>query len=81
MSQRFGPRLSVRAGLIGLVRYLTRVASLTAKSSGLRNCCGVRAAVHCGLCAERCPTYAWDMRKFVVQIPYANKSVIPLMAV
>jgi len=37
--------------------------------------------LHCGLCAERCPTYAWDMRKFVVQIPYANKSVIPLMAV
>ena len=22
--------------------------------------------VHCGLCAERCPTYAWDMRKFVI---------------
>ncbi len=20
--------------------------------------------LHCGLCAERCPTYAWDMRKF-----------------
>jgi len=37
--------------------------------------------LHCGLCAERCPTYAWDMRKFVVQIPYANKAVIPLMAV
>ncbi|MGQ0733955.1 MAG: FAD-dependent oxidoreductase [Acidobacteriota bacterium] len=29
--------------------------------------------VHCGLCAERCPTYAWDMRKFVVQIPYAGQ--------
>jgi NADPH-dependent glutamate synthase beta subunit-like oxidoreductase len=29
--------------------------------------------VHCGLCAERCPTYAWDMRKFVVQIPYAGE--------
>ncbi len=20
--------------------------------------------VHCGLCAERCPTAAWDMQKF-----------------
>jgi NADPH-dependent glutamate synthase beta subunit-like oxidoreductase/ferredoxin len=29
--------------------------------------------VHCGLCAERCPTYAWDMRKFVVEIPYAGE--------
>jgi formate dehydrogenase beta subunit len=28
--------------------------------------------VHCGLCAERCPTYAWDMRKFVISIPYAG---------
>jgi ferredoxin len=27
--------------------------------------------VHCGLCAERCPTSAWDMQKSTVQIPYA----------
>ena len=27
--------------------------------------------VHCGLCAERCPTAAWDMQKSTVQIPYA----------
>jgi len=37
--------------------------------------------LHCGLCAERCPTYAWDMRKFVLQLPYAGTAVIPLMAV
>jgi len=37
--------------------------------------------LHCGLCAERCPTYAWDMRKFVLQIPYAGATVIPLTAV
>lgn len=29
--------------------------------------------VHCGLCAERCPTYAWDMRKFVLLQPYAGR--------
>jgi NADPH-dependent glutamate synthase beta subunit-like oxidoreductase len=27
--------------------------------------------VHCGLCAERCPTAAWDMQKSEVVIPYA----------
>ena len=27
--------------------------------------------VHCGLCAERCPTAAWDMQKSQVEIPYA----------
>ncbi len=31
--------------------------------------------LHCGLCAERCPTYAWDMRKFAVLIPYAGAPV------
>jgi ferredoxin len=28
--------------------------------------------IHCGLCAERCPTAAWDMRAFDLQIPYAG---------
>jgi len=28
--------------------------------------------VHCGLCAERCPTAAWDMQKFELVIPYAK---------
>jgi formate dehydrogenase (NADP+) beta subunit len=28
--------------------------------------------IHCGLCAERCPTAAWDMRKFDLLIPYAG---------
>jgi len=27
--------------------------------------------VHCGLCAERCPTGAWDMQKSTLIIPYA----------
>ena len=29
--------------------------------------------LHCGLCAERCPTAAWDMREFDLLIPYAGK--------
>jgi NAD-dependent dihydropyrimidine dehydrogenase PreA subunit len=29
--------------------------------------------LHCGLCAERCPTYAWDMRKFVLHLTYAGR--------
>jgi formate dehydrogenase beta subunit len=31
--------------------------------------------VHCGLCAERCPTAAWDMQKFELQISYAGSAV------
>ncbi len=29
------------------------------------------ACVHCGLCAERCPTAAWDMQKSLISLPYA----------
>jgi formate dehydrogenase beta subunit len=28
--------------------------------------------IHCGLCAERCPTAAWDMRRGDVLLPYAG---------
>jgi NAD-dependent dihydropyrimidine dehydrogenase PreA subunit len=28
--------------------------------------------LHCGLCAERCPTAAWDMRRSDIVIPYAG---------
>jgi NADPH-dependent glutamate synthase beta subunit-like oxidoreductase/ferredoxin len=33
--------------------------------------------VHCGLCAERCPTAAWDMEKFELVIPYAGNTGAP----
>ena len=41
--------------------------------------------LHCGLCAERCPTGAWDMQKFLVEMTYAgpgcrNPRKIPLKA-
>jgi ferredoxin len=28
--------------------------------------------VHCGLCAERCPTAAWDMQKSSIHLPHAT---------
>ena len=35
--------------------------------------------VHCGLCAERCPTAAWDMQKSDVLLPYAL-TALPMAA-
>jgi ferredoxin len=32
--------------------------------------------VHCGLCAERCPTAAWDMQKSDVLLPYAGNGSV-----
>jgi NAD-dependent dihydropyrimidine dehydrogenase PreA subunit len=28
--------------------------------------------LHCGLCAERCPTGAWDMQKFLLELTHAG---------
>ena len=28
--------------------------------------------LHCGLCAERCPTGAWDMQKSTIFFPHAR---------
>ena len=28
--------------------------------------------LHCGLCAERCPTGAWDMQKFLLDLALAD---------
>jgi NADPH-dependent glutamate synthase beta subunit-like oxidoreductase/ferredoxin len=31
--------------------------------------------VHCSLCAERCPTGAWDMQKSTILVPYAKNEI------
>ena len=33
--------------------------------------------LHCGLCAERCPTGAWDMQKFMLEMTQAGNSCRP----
>src|SRR5579885_1695331 len=33
--------------------------------------------LHCGLCAERCPTGAWDMQKFLLDMTYAGSKCRP----
>jgi ferredoxin len=32
--------------------------------------------LHCGLCAERCPTGAWDMQKFLLEMAHASDRVL-----
>ena len=33
--------------------------------------------LHCGLCAERCPTGAWDMQKYLIDITHAEDTCRP----
>ena len=30
--------------------------------------------LHCGLCAERCPTGAWDMQKYLIEMTHAGST-------
>src|SRR6266702_4945172 len=30
--------------------------------------------LHCGLCAERCPTGAWDMQKYLIEMTHAGSA-------
>ena len=35
--------------------------------------------LHCGLCAERCPTTAWDMQKYMYSVTKASNACRPVM--
>jgi len=35
--------------------------------------------LHCGLCAERCPTSAWDMQKFLYTVTKAGNEPAPIL--
>ncbi|MCW2571995.1 MAG: glutamate synthase [Frankiales bacterium] len=59
------PRLNADQGLF-VSEDLPQTARVMVKDENL--------CVHCGLCAERCPTAAWDMQRFDLLLPYAGKS-------
>ena len=40
--------------------------------SGLIRVKDENLCLHCGLCADRCPTDAWDMRKYLINISHAG---------
>jgi len=33
--------------------------------------------LHCGLCAERCPTGAWDMQKYLIEMAEPGSNTLP----
>ena len=69
-----GPEAELRARLRAPARNLAEPLYV---SSGLKQTGRVMVkdedlCVHCGLCAERCPTAAWDMQKSTIHWPHAG---------
>jgi len=69
-----GPEEDLRKRLKAPARNLTQPLFV---SSPLRQTSRVMVkdedlCVHCGLCAERCPTAAWDMQKSTITNPHAS---------
>ena len=69
-----GPEVELRARLNtpALKKVQDIFVSETLPQTGKVMVKDENSCVHCGLCAERCPTGAWDMQKFTLNIPYAG---------
>jgi NADPH-dependent glutamate synthase beta subunit-like oxidoreductase len=60
-------RLSAPAGNLAQDLYVSNDLPTTRVMVKDENVC-----LHCGLCAERCPTSAWDMQKFLYEVTKAG---------
>ena len=68
-----GDEAVLREGLKAPARNLSQPLFVSGelKHTGRRMVKDENICVHCGLCAERCPTAAWDMQKSRMQFPHA----------
>jgi NADPH-dependent glutamate synthase beta subunit-like oxidoreductase/ferredoxin len=68
------PEPELREHLKAPARNLTQplFVSTPLKQTGRVMVKDENVCVHCGLCAERCPTAAWDMQKSTLTIPHAS---------
>jgi formate dehydrogenase (NADP+) beta subunit len=69
-----GEEADLRTRLHAPARVLTQplYVSKALKQTGRVMVKDENLCVHCGLCAERCPTAAWDMQKSTIHWPHAG---------
>jgi ferredoxin len=65
-------RLSAPANELSQDLYVSNILPTSRVMVKDENVC-----LHCGLCAERCPTAAWDMQKFLYQVTKADHTCHP----
>jgi formate dehydrogenase (NADP+) beta subunit len=70
-----GPEQELRARLRAPAKVLTQplYVSNALPQTGRVMVKDENLCVHCGLCAERCPTAAWDMQKSTIHWPHAGE--------
>jgi formate dehydrogenase (NADP+) beta subunit len=70
-----GPEPELRARLRAPAKVLTQplYVSKALPQTGRVMVKDENLCVHCGLCAERCPTAAWDMQKSTIHWPHAGE--------
>jgi len=68
-----GEEADVRERLIAPARNLTQdIYVQNGLKTGRIMAKDEDVCLHCGLCAERCPTGAWDMQKFLLEMAHAG---------
>jgi formate dehydrogenase (NADP+) beta subunit len=79
---RNGPEVELRERLKAPARNLAQplMVSSSLAQTGRVMVKDEDVCVHCGLCAERCPTAAWDMQKSYVRWPQVKDESQALMA-
>jgi NADPH-dependent glutamate synthase beta subunit-like oxidoreductase/ferredoxin len=69
-----GPENAVRQRLMAPAENLTQDLYVSGKlKTGRVMVKDEDVCLHCGLCAERCPTGAWDMQKFLLDMAHATE--------
>jgi formate dehydrogenase (NADP+) beta subunit len=70
-----GPEPELRARLRAPAKVVTQplYVSMALPQTGRVMVKDENLCVHCGLCAERCPTAAWDMQKSTIHWPHAGE--------
>jgi formate dehydrogenase (NADP+) beta subunit len=72
---RDGPEAELRERLNAPARNLTQdIYVADGLKTGRVMAKDEDVCLHCGLCAERCPTGAWDMQKTIVEMTYAGRA-------
>ena len=69
-----GPEVDLRSRLRAPARHLDQALYVSsALKTGRVMVKDEDVCLHCGLCAERCPTGAWDMQKFMLDMTHAGR--------